>query len=820
MLHLVLLCLPFFFIGGLWDGLLGGIRDWIHMIWDQIWKAADHLFTAIWDRLGDLGQTLWNTGDHLWWGMWDRLGDFAQTVWNTGDAIWKPIVYAAGGLANILHDAVTAAKDAGTWAIGNLGNILHDAVTAAKDAGAWAIGNLGNILHDAVTAAKDAGVWAIGNLGNILHDTVGSLADKLWDRLGDLLEGVRGVGDKVEGLPEVAINAALDHKKEILSGLVGSEMLDLFGDFAGSLSGWGEDIYAKLRIQDMHPSDWAGDAFDGILTLMTGTGRIEPEDAPERIARALGVATAFGLAAQVPGLIQGLIPTENATATSYMAGFLGKFSGWDHLIEAGLGVTVALALKRPMEYHLNKRSLTNEPRPGDITELYARRHTSPDTFVETLHRHGFGNDWVTSMGEAAFHPLKKFELKMIAESTNLPENVLTYFLQDAGYRPEAVPLMIKALQDTALKPARSGWLAQARAAYADGFIDLPAFRSVMDALGLDPTEQDLWVMAAQSDYVNAVKTEMLAAFRSAAARDAMVDDELRAALSQLGMTSDKIEVEVARANVARLKKPVDEVAAEQKAAVNKARADMTQAYSLQFRKGAIDEQAFLAALTFIGVPEVQARAVVALAKAQSLEVPKAAPVDTPEMAARRTVKDLQDAYVLQFQHDLIDTQTLEGALEGTGMAPYEASAIVLREQAKRTPSPVVANVRTEERVTMEVQQSLATAYAQQYQQGFISADELEANLVAAGFDPRVAHSRRLLEESRAYGLATKSRESTEAQAAAQLAKEDQTVAIEAFRKGVITADQLEAALVDIGLSPDLAHAVRQYEELFALPKAP
>jgi hypothetical protein len=819
-LHLILLCLPFFFVGQFWKDIWNGMRGAADRIGDMVDAVWNAIAGALWERIGHLMQTIWNSGDHILSGLWNRLGDLAQTVWNAGDHVFGALSWCLGNLGNVLRDAVGAAKDAGVWAIGNLGNILRDAVGAAKDAGVWAIGNLGNILRDAVGAAKDAGVWALGNLGNILHDAVGGLADKLWDRLGDLLGGVRDVGEKVEGIPEAAFKLALDHKDEILKAyLLGFpdavilSLPELFDRF-------GSDVVKALHVGGKGLEQFAGDVFDAILTTMVGTGRIEPEEASDRIARALGVATAFGVAAQVPGLVQGLIPTENPTATNYVAGFLGKFSGWDHLIEAGLGAAVALALRRPMEYHLNKRSLTNEPRPGDLTDLYGRRFIDAATFDETMHRHGFPDDWGAPMREAAYKPLKKFELKMIAESTNLPENVLTFFLENAGYRPEAVPLMIKALQDTALKTARSGWLTQARAAYADGFIDLPAFRSVMDALGIDPSEQDLWVMSAESAYVNAVKTEMLSAFRSAAARDAMVDDELRAALSQLGMTSDKIEVEVARANVARLKKPVDEVAAEQKAAVNTARADMIQAYSLQFRKGAIDEQTFLAALTFIGVPEVQARAVVALAKAQSLEVPKAAPVDTPEMAARRTVRDLQDAYVLQFQHDLIDAETLYAALEGTGMAPYEASAIVLREQAKKTPSPVVANVRTEERVTMEVQQSLATAYAQQYQQGFITADELEADLVAAGFDPRVAHSRRLLEESRAYGLATKSRDSTEAQAAAQLERADQTVAVEAFRKGVITADQLEAALVDIGLSPELAHAVRQYEELFALPNPP
>jgi len=649
---------------------------------------------------------------------------------------------------------------------------------------------------------------------------VSLLSDKLWDRLGDLLGGVQDAAGKVEGLPEAALNIALDNKDKILEayllGFPDAVLLALPEMFEKL----GPQIVGALRIDGKDIQTFAGDTFDSILALLVGTGRIEPEDAPGLIARSLGVATAAGIAAQVPGIVQGLIPTENPLATNYVAGFLGKFSGWDHYIEAGLGVAVALALRRPMEYHLNKQSLTNEPRPGDIAELYGRRLVDRATFDETLHRHGFPNDWGAPMGEAAYHPLKKFELKMIAESTNLPENQLTFFLENAGYRPEAVPLMIKALQDTALKTAVSARLTQARNAYGDGYIDLSTFHAMMDDLGIDSAQQDIWVLAAQLDYSNGVKTELLAAYRSAAGRDALSDDELRAACAQLGLTSDKIEVEVARAQAARLKKPVDKTAAEQQAAVNKARATMTEAYLLQYKKGALDEQTLLAALSFIGVPDVQANACVALAKAQNLTVPTAPTVDTPEMVAKRAVKDLQDAWVLQYQHDLLDAEQLRAALTGSGMAPSEADAITLREQARKTPSPVVANKRTEERVTMEAQNALASAYVHQYQGGFITADALESNLVSIGFDTRVAHARRLLEESISYGLATKARATTEAQAADQLQRAEQTATVEAFRKGLLTADALEVHLIEIGLTPDLAGSVRDYEEVLALPGPP
>jgi Ca2+-binding EF-hand superfamily protein len=813
-------------------------------IWNKVADAASGLFGLVtnpassflgwaWDRIKDFGNGLWFVlreatgtithamdtavsavtspgGFFLVW-AWDRFKDF-------GNGLWVIVREAYGAIVAHLDLFIAAT----TFPGGPFLIWVWDRVTELGK-GMWFISResattVANAIGDIVTAFTDPA----GRLLTWLFDRVKDFGNGIWfiirEATGGITDAVGDVTDKVDALPKAALDLALDHKDDILKAYLLGFPDALVLALPELFSKFGPDVLRALRVDGKDPQQFAGDVFDNILSSMTGTGRIEPEDAPGIIARSLGVATAFGLAAQVPGLVQGLIPTENPTATNYVAGFLGKFSGWDHLIEAGLGAAVALALKRPMEYHLNKRSLTNEPRPGDVSEFYARRFVDPATFDETMHRHGFPDDWGTVYKDAAYHPLKKFELKLIAESTNLPENQLTFFLENAGYRPEAVPLMVKALQDTALKTARSAWLTQARDHYKDGFIDLPAFRDVMDSLGIDPTEQDIWVMSAQAAYVNAVKTELLSAYRAAAGRDAMVDDELRAACAQLGLTSDKIEVEVVRAQAARLKKPVDETAAEQKAAVNKARATMTQAYSLQFRKGAIDEQTFLAALIFIGVPDVQAAAVVALAKAQALAVPTAAAVDTPEMAAARTLKDLQAAYVLQFQHDLIDAPTLESALEGTGMAPYEANAIVLREQARKTPSPVVANQRSEERVTLEVQNTLADAYATQYQQGFITADELETDLVAAGFDPRVARSKRLLEESKAYGLATKSRASTEASAASQLQTADETAAREAYRKGVITADALESQLVAVGLSSDLAHAIRQYEELHALPK--
>jgi hypothetical protein len=822
MRNLILACLPFFFVGLSWKDIWSGVGDAAGSIARTLTRWLEQVANNVWDAIMALGRSVGDAGNWVGHNIWDRVGDLMQLIWNAADVAWRGVAYTLGGVANIVHDALGAVKDAGTWAIGNLGNIVADAARAAKDAGTWALGNLGNVIHDVVDTAWKGVAYALGGFANIIHDALSLFSDKLWTRLGDLLGGVQDAAGKVEGLPEAALNIALDHKEDILKAYLLGFPLDLLASLPELLERAGPAVVGALRVDGKDLQTFAGDTFDSILGLLVGTGRIEPEDAPGLIARSLGVATAAGLAAQVPGIVQGLIPTENPLATNYVAGFLGKFSGWDHYIEAGLGVAVALALRRPMEYHLNKKSLTNEPRPGDIAELYGRRLVDRPTFDETLHRHGFGDDWGAPMGEAAYHPLKKFELKMIAESTNLPENALTFFLENAGYRPEAVPLMIKALQDTALKTAVSARLTQARNAYGDGYIDLSTFHAMMDDLGIDAAQQDIWVLAAQLDYSNGVKTELLAAYRSAAGRDALSDDELRAACAQLGLTSDKIEVEVARAQAARLKKPVDKTAVEQQAAVNKARATMTEAYLIQFKKGALDEQTLLAALSFIGVPDVQANACVALAKAQSLVVPTAPPVDTPEMVNKRALKDLQDAYVLQYQHDLLDAEQLRAALTGTGMAPSEADAITLREQARKTPSPVVANKRTEERVTMEAQDALASAYVNQYQGGFINADALESNLVSIGLDPRVAHSRRLLEESKAYGLSTKARQTTEDQAASQLAKADQTVAVEAYRKGVIDADTLEASLVDIGLSPALAASIRQYEEIHALttPKAP
>jgi hypothetical protein len=105
-----------------------------------------------------------------------------------------------------------------------------------------------------------------------------------------------------------------------------------------------------------------------------------------------------------------------------------------------------------------------------------------------------------------------------------------------------------------------------------------------------------------------------------------------------------------------------------------------------------------------------------------------------------------------------------------------------------------------------------------FRKGLLSADRLEVRLIAIGLSPDLAAATRDLEEVRATPGPPATPTPAEVQAQRQLLRVNQATAVEAYRKGLIVADELESALVDIGLSSDLAFAVRQYEEIHALPK--
>ncbi len=746
-----------------------------------ILNAIGSLFSDLRDAAFDTLAALENGLLQVVNGVLTIGGNISYIVQTVGLDVWNGITAGFGAIGDLVHwfgqlavnTLIDAASHFSDWA-GRLGMLLvagvRDTGGAVHDVLSWFGQLLVNAISSAGGSVTDLVKWfgtqivnTATDVGGALRDAATSLATTfangvtdvggaLVDRIEHVGESILHIGDRVgsavEGVGEKGIQAALDHKTDLLTALVGGPALEAIVHEMGGWQRVGDDVVAGLRVGGKDVKSFAGDTFTYILDAFIGTGHIEPDAAPAQAAQALAIATAFGLAAQVPGIVQGLLPTENPTATTYLGGFLGKFAGWDLIIEAVLGTAIYAALHRPMEQHLNEQTTTNIPRERDLDELLSRRKIDAETYTKYHRRHGYTDGWTTHMLDAAYHPARIFELARIMRFVDISDDQLDIVLNDAGYRPDVVDLLRPALHALARNTSTAKLVSEAFTALSDGFIDGAAFGAAMDAAGITPAEQGLMQLAAETAYSRTVKSEMLSAFRSRAAADALTDDELRAGLAGLGIEDRKIIVEVARANIARLKKPVHTVDKAHEAAVNKTRATLTAAYKLQLRKGLISADQLQAQLVLIGIPGFQAAAIVELTKAEMFTPPKVDQGNTPVEVSKRVHKNLEDAYVLQFRTGKISADQLHSQLVAIGINDLEAQTVVAREQARKKPAAVTKTKQTAATVAKQLQDTLAAAYVEQFAKWLISGDQLEADLIAVGLTPEVAHAKRLLEDAR------------------------------------------------------------------------
>lgn len=747
-------------------GILNGIGDvldklktFVSNIVDSVKWFGQLAVNAIGDiggKLHDLlawfGQVAINTFTSIGGSLHDVLAWFGQILVNTATAAASNFSDWAGKLGMLLvagvRDAGGAVHDVLSWFGQLLVNAISSAGGSVTDLVKWFGTQIVNTATDVGGALKDAATSLATTVANGVTDVGGALVDRI-EHVGESILHIGDrVGSAVEGVGEKGIQAALDHKTDLLTALVGGAAVEAIVSEMGGWETVGDDVMAALRVGGKDVKSFAGDVFTGILDAFIGTGHIEPDAAPAQAAQALAIATAFGLAAQVPGIVQGIIPTENPAATTYLGGFLAKFAGWDLIIEAGLGTAIYTALRRPMEQHLNEQTTSNIPRERDLDELVSRRKIDTDRYDTYHRRHGYSSEWTAQMLDAAYHPARIFELARIMRFVDISDDQLNMLLEDAGYRPDVVDVLRPAMHALARNTSTAKLVSEAFTALRDGFIDGASFGAAMDAAGITPEEQGLMQLAAETAYQVTVKSEMLSAFRSRAAADALTDDELRAGLAGLGIEDRKIVVEVSRANIARLRKPVNNVDRAHEAAVNKTRATLTAAYKLQFRKGLITADQLQAQLVLIGIPDFQAGAIVELTKAETFTPPKVDQGNTPVEVSKRVHKNLGEAYVLQFRTGKITADQLHAQLVAIGINDLEAQTVVAREQARKKPAPVTKTKSTAATVAKQLRDTLAAAYEEQFRKWLISGDQLEADLIAVGLTPEVAHAKRLLEEAR------------------------------------------------------------------------
>lgn len=233
----------------------------------------------------------------------------------------------------------------------------------------------------------------------------------------------------------------------------------------------------------------------------------------------------------------------------------------------------------------------------------------------------------------------------------------------------------------------------------------------------------------------------------------------------------------------------------------------------QVTSGQISVSEFGVALAAIGLQPDRIR--VEQAKATAQLAPRVAAIVARE--AEAAYRDLQRARIAlwaeRFRRGLIDRATLELNLVAVGLDPNLARLTVEIEEAKRFEAVRIEPDRSAEEEAERVSAALQRLYVQQFRARLIDGPTLRANLVAAGLSEELAGITVASEEVRRFEVPSIEPSPEEERVARLL--QDQLAGLyrDRFRAGMIDAPTYLAALIALGLDPDLARVVVERERL-------
>jgi hypothetical protein len=189
-----------------------------------------------------------------------------------------------------------------------------------------------------------------------------------------------------------------------------------------------------------------------------------------------------------------------------------------------------------------------------------------------------------------------------------------------------------------------------------------------------------------------------------------------------------------------------------------------------------------------------------------------------ELQRRRdAVKDAIATYRRQYTSDQITRDDYALALTALGVDPERLAALLADADSTRAP-----RVQREEEAQVaaalsELRRELVPRYRRLYELGQVGAEEYQRMLEQAGIAPAVAAQAVSLDAARLRAAAAATGSAAAERQLAELLRERQDLAVQQYRRGLLTDDQLAAALLAANRPPDQIDIVVAQERLLRLP---
>ncbi len=776
------------FFKGILDKLGNAASDASGWIRDRLRELQN----ALWDRLGQVGQTFWNAARSVSNDLWQRLGDLGSTVWSgfvdVGNKLWGVIAAAAG----VLRDAIGTAMSQLWQRLGDLGstvwngfvdlgNKLWSVIAAAAAAIRDAIIAVGAGLADRITAAA-------GRVGDSVDATAGKLDDvgaTLKDLPGELSQMTKDALAAALGFPEEKIQDLANVSKKLYSG-----EYETFDELLSDLSG-----------QQPHTS-----ALEIIVYMWAYTVGI-----PSVLGKMADMATARMTQRFAEDHPSALLDPDDLR-DAYLRGFIDIVKARNELAKQGFDAG-------QIEHIIQ---LWQElPPPSDLIRMAVREAFSPDIVARFGQHQDFPEDFANFAGQQGYS--RDWALNYWAAHWELPSAEQGFEMFHRGViGSDDLQLLLRALD---VMPFWRGKLTDiaynvvtrvdTRRLFAAGVWDRARVereylnQGYTPAAAADLTE---WTVATYGEDAVGRKDLTRAAFEKAFKQGRISDLEAVQALVELGYDESEAEFFIANA--------VNDLADEEARAAAASVRDLTQGTILAAYKDGItsrgDAEALLADLGYtadgidliLAVQDFKNANELATLKTKVIEqIFKHGQIGGDEarsqLAGAGIGVDRADLFVQRWEAQFAEktrelTQAqLERAME-KGLIDEGAYVAALGALGYSTEDAQILLGLADRLTTDGARQVSVSTVTGAYKRDLVSRETTRARLVAAGFSAEDAELQlKVVDADLARVAAAKAQRESDA-AAAAVRDLSQGAISTAYKRGVITRADALARLTGLG----------------------
>lgn len=451
-------------------------------------------------------------------------------------------------------------------------------------------------------------------------------------------------------------------------------------------------------------------------------------------ARKFGLA-AHGLAAAAerfaPLKVLGL--GAAAAAIVDLAGFQGY-------ADAATRAKIAGAISRPMRWAANSQYRPEIPGPADLERWVQKRELDLPAYGALMAFHGFSEQDIEAYTRTVYRDFAIRDIALAFEDASIDEAWLTPRIRTIGYDDADADQLTRGLVQRAQRVPRGRVLTAAAAAAGDGLMAIGEFEGLLRGLGLRDDVVALEVQAARIRQRADYQRQAVATYRRQYQADILDRSALALALGALGLTPDRLALELADADAQRAPQIQRAEEAAVRETMTQIRAQLVPRYRQLYSMGVVDGETYQRILEQAGIaPGLAAQAVSLDALKLQAQAQKTGNVEA-ERALDRLLAERQQLVRIQFRRGIIDAGGLRAGLIAAGLPPARADVQVAAEQALQIPPP-----RATPEPPAEAKDSIERAFRRRaaiedFRRGRLDPDGLYAELVAAGRTPAEAEA--------------------------------------------------------------------------------